>query len=322
MINSKVSAYRKVNDGFEIVSRWDLLKMAEVEYRKFKDENFPLYLRKSEESPKLTFNSKQKTFRFLPGTIKNSDKQSSGLTISHILAQEVLSELDVLNFKLLDKRTKPYNKIDLQIKVENSIVEHSLFNGEYIADLLIYFSEPIEKANNWNRKLVLEVFTSNEVRGKKIFAFEENEIALIEISLGDKLKSKKKISEITEQEEIELKRYIFNSFKKQIFGDLLVSPISKNTTSNPSIESKNIQVEIFEEKLKEFDQEIKTKEAEYRSLMLKYEQLKTKYKEAENLINHQKKLIDKLGVENYSLKKDNIKLNNLSIIERIKIFFK
>ena len=175
MIHSKLRAYRLNNGEWEPVSRWHLIKMADTEYRKYKDQYFPLYLSKSENSPKLTFNTKQKTFRFYPNQGFSEHHSSHSLTIAHQLAQEVLSEIRVLNFKLKDKRTKPYKDVEFQIEVDNVFLEQrmEISGNAYIADLLISFSKPHDLSLQWNRFMVLEIFVTNDVRGNKILDFEK-----------------------------------------------------------------------------------------------------------------------------------------------------
>ena len=148
--------------------------MSELEYKKFKELNFPLYLRKDRNSYKLTFNQLQKTFRFYPGQIPEGKNGSSGLTISHLLAQEVIADLRTLNLKLTDKRFKPYKKEDFTIEADQIFEEirTTANDNEYIVDLLVLFSKPAWLALKWNRILILEVFVTNELRGQKIIDFE------------------------------------------------------------------------------------------------------------------------------------------------------
>ncbi|WP_286590557.1 hypothetical protein [Sphingobacterium sp. N143] len=70
----------KTAHGWEKISRWQLLNMPQATYKKFKDKFQPFYLGASEESPRLTFNIAQKTFRFLPGQFEETEKQSAGMT--------------------------------------------------------------------------------------------------------------------------------------------------------------------------------------------------------------------------------------------------
>ncbi len=238
MIPSKLRAYNQTNEGWEIVNRWDLIKMSQVEYDKFKELNFPLYLKKNKESYKLTFNRGQKTFRFYPGEIPDDKKGSPGLTISHQIAQEVISDLRTLNLKLTDKRFKPYKKVDFRIEVDQIFEEFrtTANDNEYIVDLLIVFSKPEWLALKWNRTLALEVFVTHDVEGKKIIDFEKKRVSLAEIVIGSKLKLKKSAAEVTETEENELRQVMKHAFNKQIFGDLLV-----DTTSTKYLENATIQ---------------------------------------------------------------------------------
>lgn len=322
MIKSKLTAYIKTTHGWEKISRWKLLNMPQTEYKKFKDKYQPFYLGASKESPRLTFNIAQKTFRFLPGQFEETEKQSAGMTIAHLLAQEVLAELDTLNLCLRDKRTKENKKINIQIKVENAVKECYLLDGSFIADLVVYFSEPSEEAYHWDRKLVLEILSTHQVSGKKIAAFEENGIALVEIILGSKLLSLKKISEISEEEENQLKNYIRNSFKKQIYGDLLVSPTSSSKMINSVIESQREQIEKLEQALHQVNQLLVHGKEHYKTLKYHFDELNKKNAELGLLTVEQKNTISVLNTTIIKLEQEIERLNKLSFKERLKQVFK
>ena len=238
MISSKLRAYNYVNGEWVIVNRWELIKMPDVEYKKFKHLHFPLYLKRTKDSYRLTFNRRQKTFRFYPGELPDDKKGGHGLTISHQLAQEVISDLSVLHLRLSDKRTRPYQKIDFDIEVDQVFEEFrtTANSNEYIIDLLVVFSKPEWLALKWNRTLALEVYVTSDVRGKKIIDFEKKRVSLVEVSLGSKLLLRKNASEVSETEENKLRGIMQKAFSTQIFGDLLV-----DATSSAYLESKRIQ---------------------------------------------------------------------------------
>ncbi len=284
MIPSKLRAYNYRDGEWETVNRWSLVKMSEVEFKKFKDLNFPLYLKKSTESPKLTFNRGQKTFRFYPGILPDDKKGSSGLTISHQIAQEVISDLRVLNLKLTDKRFKPYKKVDLEIEADQIFEEFPTTAGDnnYVVDLLVVFSKPTWLALKWNRTLALEVFVTNDVRGKKIIDFEQKRVAMVEVVIGSKLKSNKSASETTEEEESKLRQIMRNAFSKQIFGDLLVDTTSTKYLENELIQELTHEVsslkastEKYKNRLSEVKSENEEKQIEINTLKSHLNRLKT-----------------------------------------------
>lgn len=321
MINSKVSAFRKIEDNWVKISRWDLLKLSEVDYLKFMDAN-DLYLSKTEESPKLTFNRLQKTFRFYPNKFDYSERESSGLTISHLLAQEVLSELETLNIVLDDNRFKPKITKELKIKVDNSIIEYPLFDRKYIADLIIFFSSPYEEATNWNKRFVLEVYVTNKVRGDKIAMFEEKGYGLIEVKLGNRLLNKKKISEITEKEENDLKRYIYNSFKKQIFCDLLVSPFSEESSVNLAIQEKNSSIEKLQANLRDVQAQNLELKKDLKQTIKRNNELEENINKIQNLMKIER-LNNQKHEEQLKLLGEKVKkLENPSLATKFKLIFK
>lgn len=263
MITSKLRAYNYLDGEWETINRWSLIKMSEVEFKKFKDLNFPLYLKKSTESPKLTFNRRQKTFRFYPGELSEDKKGSAGLTIAHQLAQEVIADLRVLNLKLTDKRFKPYRKVDLKIEADQIFEEFPTSVGDknYVVDLLVVFSKPTWLALKWNRTLALEVFVTNDVRGKKIIDFEQKRVAMAEVIIGPKLRSKKSASETTEEEENELRQVMKNAFNKQIFGDLLVDATTTKYLENDQIKELTEEVSALKSVAEEYKNELKKSES-------------------------------------------------------------
>ncbi len=265
MIPSKLRAYNYRNGEWETVNRWSLIKMSQVEYDKFKELYFPLYLKKSKESYKLTFNRGQKTFRFYPGELPDDKKGSSGLTISHQIAQEVISDLRILNLKLTDKRFKPYKKVDIEIEADQIFEEFrtTANDNKYVVDLLIVFSKPESLALKWNRVLILEVFVTNDVREKKIIDFEKKGVLLAEVVIGSKLKVKKGASEVTEKEEAELRQIMTHAFKKQIFGDLLIDTTSTKYLENATINELETKVSSLEGKIKNLQGQMYEMEKEY-----------------------------------------------------------
>lgn len=225
--------------------------MSELEYKKFKELNFPLYLRKDRNSYKLTFNQLQKTFRFYPGQIPEGKNGSSGLTISHLLAQEVIADLRTLNLKLTDKRFKPYKKVDFTIEADQIFEEirTTANDNEYIVDLLVLFSKPAWLALKWNRILILEVFVTNELRGQKIIDFEKKGLSMAEVVIGSKLKIKKRASEVSEDEEGQIRNIMKRAFSKQIYGDLWIDTSTTKYLENEAIKEYQEQISVLKQNI-------------------------------------------------------------------------
>ena len=276
MINSKLIAYKYFNNQWEKVSRWELINISDVEYRKYKELHFPLFLMKSKESPKLTFNKGQKTFRYYPNQGINENHTSKGLTISHLIAQEVISDIRTLNLKLKDKRTKPYQEKDYIIEVDNIVTEKKITCGEntYYADLLVFFSKPAELSLQWNGFLTLEVFVTKDVEGNKIIDYEKKKVPAIEIAIGPKLKLKKSASEVSEKEEEDLRKFMNVVFRKQIFGNILVSPTSDKYKENEIITELNNRIVNKNKEIKTLTDRSNKIEIEYNNQTLKSTDLK------------------------------------------------
>ncbi|MGZ2370895.1 hypothetical protein ACXR6G_14020 [Ancylomarina sp. YFZ004] len=313
MINSKLRAYKYFNNQWEKVSRWELIKMSDVEYRKFKELHFPLFLTKSKESPKLTFNNGQKTFRYYPNQGINENHTSKGLTISHLIAQEVISDIRILNLKLKDKRTKPYQDKVYKIEVDNIITEKKMVCGEntYYADLLVLFSKPAKLSLQWNGFFSLEIFVTKDVEGNKIIDYEKKKIPVIEIAIGPKLKLKKSASDVSEKEEDNLRDFMNVVFRKQIFGNILVSPTSDKYKENEII----IKLNDTENKVIELKSNIVNKNNEIETLVNRNNQLYSSNTNLNNTILSKNEQVNSLNNEISELK-------NKSRMNRIMDVFK
>lgn len=320
MINSKLRAYKYFDNQWEKVSRWELIKMPDVEYRKFKELHFPLFLTKSKESPKLTFNKGQKTFRYYPNQGLNENHISKGLTISHLIAQEVISDIRTLNLKLKDKRTKPYQDKVYKIEVDNIVTEKKIVCGEniYYADLLVFFSKPAELSLQWNGYLTLEVFVTKDVEGNKIIDYEKKKIPLIEIAIGPKLKLKKSATEVSEKEENNLRDFMNVVFRKQIFGNILVFPTSDKYKENEIINKLN----DTKSKVTELKNNIENKNSEIENLIKKHNQIVKNYNEIHSKNKILNSTIDSKNKQISNLNKEIVELNNKPRLNRIIDVFK
>lgn len=291
MIKSKLRAYRYDNGTWHVVTRWDLLKLSEVDFEKYRTSHFPfLYFQKSLDSPRLTFNKGQKTFRFLPKAGEKDSENQKGMTISHILAQEVLSEMETFKFSLMDKRKKPYKRREIEIKVDQTLIEKSVLDGKYIVDLLVFFSSPPELALKWNRCFAIEIMVTNAVDGNKMTDFENAKLPLIEVELGEQLVFKKSAMETTEKEENELRDYITNSFRKSIRGYIFVDTSSDKYLENEAIISLQNIIERLSLGSIESDKTIKSLHEEKTKIEANTDQLN-------KIIQEHRQINDKLNKE-------------------------
>ena len=286
MIASKLRAYNYKDGEWETISRWQLARLSELEYKKFKENNFPLYIRKDTSSFRLTYNQKQKTFRFYPGEVPENKKGSNGLTIAHQIAQEVISDLRLLNLKLTDKRFKPYKKVEFKIEADQIFQEFrtTANDSEYIVDLMIVFSKPAWLAIKWNRILILEVYVTNDVRGRKIIDFEKKGLSLAEVVIGSKFKSNKSASKVTESEEEELRQRMKYAFTKQIFGDLWIDTSTSKYLENQALQERDDEILIIRKSLENSQNEINSlnqaleqKERQVKSLSRNFREIESTF---------------------------------------------
>lgn len=274
MINSKLRAYRYDNGTWHVVTRWDLLRLSKVDYENYRSKYFEfLYSAKSLESYRLTFNTAQKTFRYMPNQFSNENKTTRGMTISHVLAQEVISEMETLRFSLMDKRKKPYKSRVFEVKVDQTLIERRVLDGKYIVDLMVFFSSPPELALKWNRCFALEIKVTNEVDGNKMTDFENARIPLIEVELGETLILRKSAMETSEEEENERRRYITNAFNKVIRGDIFVDTSTDKYLESEAVISLQNKVEELSLNLSKSNHAIEAEKQEKDKLNKKVEDL-------------------------------------------------
>lgn len=221
---TKLKAYYQTDGTWRTMSRWEMLAMSETEYTAFRDAN-TLHINKDAASEKLTFNRLQKTFRYYPAATDREPNEEAGMTISHLIAQEVICDMEELNLHLTDRRTKKATRYELHIKRSNSFCEYR--EGTFIFDVRIFFNEPYDLALKWGGRINMEVFATNRAKGAKIAYCEEMKEPLIEVRLSEKLLSKHKISEVTPDMEQAIRAHIERAFSNRIYADLLVSPSSE-----------------------------------------------------------------------------------------------
>lgn len=247
-MSTKLKAYYQNDGTWHTMSRWEMLAMSETEYTTFRD-TYTLHLSKDSDSEKLTFNRLQKTFRYYPTPTEREHEEESGMTISHLIAQEVICDMDELNLKLTDRRTKKTTQYEIHIKRSNSLCEYRA--GKFIFDIRIFFNEPQELALKWGGKLNIEVFATSRTKGDKIAYCEEMKEPLIEVRLSEKLLSRHKISEVTPEMEQEIRIHLERAFTRQIYADLLVSPSSESYLRDKVIAQQNKEIERLKKELRD-----------------------------------------------------------------------
>lgn len=246
-MSTKLKAYYKEHDTWHTVTRWEILSMSEVAYMAFKDTH-TFYINRDEESEKLTFNRLQKTFRYYPTSDYRECDRENGMTLSHLIAQEIICEMEELKFKLTDRRTRENKQYEIVLKRSNSCCEY--IESGFIFDVRLFFNEPYELALKWGGRVNIEVFATNKTKSNKIAYCEEKKEALIEVKLSQKLLYPNKIYTVTKDDENDIRAHIEAAFAKQIYGDILVSPSSETYLNNKIIDEKNKEIDHLKRELK------------------------------------------------------------------------
>jgi hypothetical protein len=270
MFRSDQKLYGYVWDGEDWIEfdSWTLMAKKEVDYRTWKSEfEKKIHVSKNVESRLLYFNRGHRTFSYF-SNLENGNAGTSGpVSLSHLLRQKVISELKSAKFILknaIAKNNTEQKEYDFKFKkiyVEQSI---SIEGAKYIPDLIIEFDEPVELALKWSNKIYVEVVEYNETSGQKIKEYGKLDHGVIEIPNSERFSKLdgKKISDISKKELDELLNFIRNSFKKVIYGKLIVDPSSEKyltylIDSEKAIENAKLKVSI--EELNEMNNNLKSK---------------------------------------------------------------
>ena len=244
--------------------------MAETQLRKFRhDTNKKLHLSASIDSPNLYYNRGHNTFSYWPNQAPKGTPSDTGMTISHLLAQEVISEIRVLNLELTDKRTTPYKKVNYQVEVDRIIQEQRITVGEnfYLVDLLVRFSKPYELSFMWDGTFVLEVFMTSETKGQQIIDFERRGIPLLEVRLWSKIRNNKRIADVSQKEEDMLRGKMHAVFRKRIVADIHVDTLSDKYKEHQIIHEKNECIANLNSKIEELEKNNSASKNEYNDLL-------------------------------------------------------
>lgn len=295
MAVTKLSAFYFTGIEWKKVNRWELYKMADTQLRKFRYEtNRKLHLSPSSESPNLYYNRGHNTFSYWPNQAPKSTPSDAGMTISHLLAQEVISEIRVLNLELTDKRTTPYKKVNYKVEVDRIIQEQKITVGEnfYMADLLVRFSKPCELSFMWDGTFVLEVFMTSDTKGQQIIDFERRGIPLLELNIWSKLKNRKKISNVSQEEEDHLRGKMHAVFRKKILADIHVSTLSNKYKEHKIIQQKNESITSLNLEVSELRRANTSAIDSYSILVTKYNQAITSLKDKKEQLNSMKNSLE------------------------------
>jgi hypothetical protein len=241
----KTKAFRKTLNGYEPVSRDFISSMKKVDQIIYRDTNKPFYLEPSDDGPKLTYNTANRTFSFYPkyiGKFYGNNEESA----THKYCIEELSKLNELKINI----GKGKKEQIIEFSFNYIFPEIILPIGENWVkpDLLIFLRKPYDLALKWNRVLAVEIVVTHDLDGAKLNLMRENKIPILRIKANKKW-GKEKEENMSEQKKEELRNWIKNSFKKGYTADLLLDSKSKAYLENEVIneldfKNKNLTKEI------------------------------------------------------------------------------
>lgn len=258
----KTKAYRKVKNGFELITRDYICSLAYEDQIIFRDTNKPFYLVASEDGPELTYNTKNRTFSFYPsftGKYYASNEESA----THKYCIEEISKFN-----------------NLKIKSKNSF--GNVAKGEYVnfsfnyifpeiilpigdnwikPDLLVYFREPYDLALKWNRILAIEIVVSHDLNGEKLKLMKDYKIPVLRIKANKKW-GRQKEENMSNQKKEELKNWIKNSFQKGYSAEVLLDSKSKAYLENKVIRKLEDKNSLLTQKLEKSSEYISRLENE------------------------------------------------------------
>ena len=231
----KTRGYRKKENGYELVTSNYISSLSEADQIIFRDKHRPFYLEPSDDGPRMTYNTKNRTFSFY-GTHDDKYFGSHEESATHRYCIEELANLNEL--LIISKNDFPNRKKGdvLKFSFNYAFSEIVLQIGEtYIKpDLLLYIREPYDLGLRWNRLLAIEVVVSHGLDGKKLELMRSAKIPVLRIRANKKW-GRKKEDEMNDKEKSELRTWIKNSFKKGYSADLLLDSKSKVYLENKTI---------------------------------------------------------------------------------------
>lgn len=305
----KTKAYKKTENGYELVTRKYISSLNDTEKTIFIDTHKPFFLTPEDDGLHLTFNKRQKTFRFYPN-FEHRYLGSNEESATHKYCVEEISKLKELPLKLKkDKKT-------ITLTFNYSFSEIVLPIGDHYIkpDLLLYIREPNELALKWNIIVALEIVVSHDLDGKKLQLYKEYKIPVIRIKANKKW-GRKKEDEMSPAKKIELRNWIKNTFKKGYTADLLLDPKSKDYLENATIENLESKIEQITTQKKKVTTDLK--KIDKLSVNLK-KRNRNLFSKVENYSAENRKLLGKISENEtkiYHLK------NNLEEQIKIKIKF-
>lgn len=302
----KRKAYYHDDDGWHKVSSWDLITLnnkSDVEYRKFyKTKCF--YAKQDISSYTLGFNRLHKTFFYSKGQFPRSVGSHKGMTVSHVIAQEVISELEFVRFELDDIQKKNKEKVIYEFEITKKEEERPVIidGTTYKTDVMLYFKKPYELAYRFNGQIAVEVFITSETRAKKIIDYERKRVAMVEIRLQKRFQRKSDFSFATEKEENDFKAEMKRSFSYQIYGQVLVDKESKAYEKDMAIQELKEQLQLKNQANNKLN-EVISKNKEHLAVLPK---LVDEYKLLKKELENQRQGKQQLHIKNKVLV-DNIK---------------
>lgn len=167
-------------------------------------------------------------FRYIEG-VQGGTGGGDGESLSHSMAILALSQMKIIPFVIND------NKYDFhfdELKIEDIGIKYENGNS-YIPDLVGYFSKKNQDNpyyKKWSGRVAIEVKVSHACEDIKIHDFESHGLAILEISISDKIRIEPRLKNKTDEElENELERYF--EYLKALFSDKVYATIKSDPVS-------------------------------------------------------------------------------------------
>ena len=228
----KTVGYYKTKEGFTKVHRDEICQLKIEDQVIFRDDKKPFYLEPSDDGPRMTYNTKNRTFSFL-GIKDSSFIGSNEESATHKYCIEEISKLEHLRVWVGPKDER--RPVDFKFNYIFSEIVLPVGGKLIKPDLLIYLREPYDLALKWNRILAVEIVVTHKFNGEKLELMKRYKIPILRIKVGRKWGTDK-IKDMSEAKKEILRKKIKEAFRKGHSADFLLDQKYKAYLENHALQ--------------------------------------------------------------------------------------
>ncbi len=253
----------------------------------------------SDDGPKLTYNTANKTFSFYPQFDEARYFGTKEESVTHRYCIEEISKLGKITIKSNNDFATRMGGNLITFSYKYCFPEIILQIGDnYIKpDILLYLRGPSDLALRWNRLLAVEVVVSHDLNGEKLKLMEKAKIPVLRIKANKKW-GRKKEDEMSDKEKHDLRNWIKNTFKKKYTGDFLLDPKSKALLENKTIQMLELEKTEMAVQGNTYQKQIQELEVRNKKLKERNQELLLGVQKQQTAFENQARKVNSLEVEN------------------------